>query len=207
MHHVTHMNESWHTYELVTSHMNEPCHVCMSHVTHLNKSCRTYNASCLTYGWIISQIWMIHVAHLNESCHTYEWKLPHIWNESLYTFERGMSHIWITRLNVLAKNRRNWHDKSISSIQALKSQKRDFRDFSGTKVCCSNRNVKFKNSMHMEWSEEKFLKGIVGDRTRLRFWNKHQKIKPVFTQLVRYNWLHRRVLKYQKTIPEKLANK
>jgi len=30
--------------------------------------------------------------------------------------------------------------------------------------------------MHMEWSEEKFLKGIVGDQRRLRFWNKHQKI-------------------------------
>ena len=34
--------------------------------------------------------------------------------------------------------------------------------------------------MHMEWSEEKFLKGIVGDKTKLRFWNKHQKIELVF---------------------------
>jgi len=96
---------------------------------------------------------------------------------------------------------------SISSIQASKSQKRDFRDFSGAKVCYSNRNVKFKNFMHMEWSEEKFLKGIVGDKTRLRFWNKHQKIELVFTQLARYNWMHERVLKYQKTIAGKLANK
>jgi len=52
---------------------------------------------------------------------------------------------------------------SISSIQASKSQKRDFRHFSGAKVCYSNGNVKFENLMHMEWSEEKFLKGIVGD--------------------------------------------
>jgi len=37
------------------------------------------------------------------------------------------------------------------------------------KVCYSNRNVKFENSMHMEWSEEKLLKGIVGDKMRLRF--------------------------------------
>ena len=37
----------------------------------------------------------------------------------------------VTGLNVLAKNRRNWH--SISSIQASKSQKRDFRHFSGGK--------------------------------------------------------------------------
>jgi hypothetical protein len=60
-------------------------------------------------------------------------------------------------------------DKSISSIQAYKSQKRDFRDFSGAKVYYSNRNVKFKNFMHMEWREEKFLKGVVCDKARLRF--------------------------------------
>jgi len=41
--------------------------------------------------------------------------------------------------------------------------------------------------MHMEWSEEKFLKGIVGDKTRLRLSNKHQKIELVFMQLARYN--------------------
>ena len=32
-----------------------------------------------------------------------------------------------------------------------------------------NGNVRFENFMHMEWSEEKFLKGIVGDKRRLRF--------------------------------------
>ena len=56
-------------------------------------------------------------------------------------------------------------DKSISSIQASKSQKRDFRHFSGAKVCYSNGNVRFENFMHMQWSEEKFLKGIVGDKS------------------------------------------
>ena len=59
--------------------------------------------------------------------------------------------------------------KSISSIQASKSPKRDFRDFSETKVFYSNRNVKFKNFMHSEWREEKFWKGIVGDKMRVRF--------------------------------------
>ena len=61
--------------------------------------------------------------------------------------------------------------------------------------------------MHMEWSEEKFLKGIVGDKRRLSFWNKHQQIELLFMQLTRYNSMHERVLKYQKTIPENLANK
>jgi len=59
--------------------------------------------------------------------------------------------------------------KSISSIQASKSQKQDFTHFSGAKVCYSDINVQFENSMHVEWSEEKFLKGIVGDKMRLRF--------------------------------------
>ena len=61
--------------------------------------------------------------------------------------------------------------------------------------------------MHIEWIEEKFLKGIVGDKRRLRFWNKHQMIELLFKQLAHYNRMHERVLKYQKTIPEKLANK
>jgi len=61
--------------------------------------------------------------------------------------------------------------------------------------------------MHIDWSEEKFLKGVVGDKRRLRFWNQHQKIDFLFMQLAHYNRMHERVLKYQKPIPEKLANK
>ena len=37
MSHVTHMNESCHTYEWVVSHI-----FWMSHVTHMNESCHTY---------------------------------------------------------------------------------------------------------------------------------------------------------------------
>ena len=33
----------------------------------------------------------------------------------------------------------------------------------------SNGNVRFENFMHMEWSEEKFLKGIVGDKRSYAF--------------------------------------
>jgi len=110
-----------------------------------------------------------------------------------------------TGLNVLAKNRRNWQVNFM--IQASKSQKRDFRHFCRAKVCYSNGNVRFENFMHMEWSEEKFWKGIVGDTRRLRFWIKHQKIEFLLTQLARYNRMHERVLKYPKKIPGKLANK
>ena len=60
--------------------------------------------------------------------------------------------------------------------------------------------------MYIEWSDEKFLKGIVGDNTRLHSRNKHQKIELLFTQIARYNRMHARVLKYQKTRPEKLAD-
>ena len=37
---------------------------------------------------------------------------------------------------------------------------------------------------------EAVLKGIVGDKTMLRFWNKHRKIELVFTQLAHYDIVH-----------------
>jgi len=123
----------------------------------------------------------------------------------LFGIETILSLIWsfCTGLNVLAKNRRNWQVNFM--IQVSKSQKRDFRHFSGAKVCYSHRNVRFENFIHMEWSEEKFLKCIVGDKRRSRLWNKHQKIEFLFTHLARYNKMHERVLKYQKIIPENLT--
>jgi len=50
MRHVTHMNESCHTYECVMSH------IWMRHVTHMNESCHTYE-------WFMSHLWMRHVSH------------------------------------------------------------------------------------------------------------------------------------------------
>jgi len=74
------------------------------------------------------------------------------------------------------------------------------RHDSRAKMCYSNGNVKFENFMHIEWSEEKFLKGFVGDKTRLRFRYKHQKIELLFTQMTHYNRMHERVFKYQKPL-------
>jgi len=65
MSHVTHMNESCHTYEWVMSHIQ------MSYVTHMNESCHTYR-------WVMSHIWMSHVTHMNESWHTYRWVISQI---------------------------------------------------------------------------------------------------------------------------------
>ena len=47
--HVSHMNESFHTYEWVISHIR------MSHITHTNESCLTYA--------VISHIWMVQLMH------------------------------------------------------------------------------------------------------------------------------------------------
>jgi len=77
---VAHMNEPYHTYEGVLSHI-WLCHVkydwvishtWMCHVTHMNESCCTYEC-------VISHIWMSHVTHMNDSCHTNEWVMSHIW--------------------------------------------------------------------------------------------------------------------------------
>ena len=79
---VTHMNESRHAYEWVTSRMNESrhthewvtSHVWMSHVTHMNASCHTYEC-------VMAHICIHHVTHMNKSCHTYEWVISHIFPE------------------------------------------------------------------------------------------------------------------------------
>ena len=79
MSHVAHVNESWHTYEWVTSH------IWMSHDTHMNESWHTFNEWYHTCDWVTSHMhasrhtheyvtwntWMSHVTHMNESCHAY----------------------------------------------------------------------------------------------------------------------------------------
>jgi len=95
MSHVTHMNESSHTYERVMSHIwmnhvthnDESCHtydhvmshIWMSHVTHMDESCPTYEwVTCHTHEWVMSHLCMSLVPHVDESCHTYEWVIPHV---------------------------------------------------------------------------------------------------------------------------------
>ena len=75
-------------------------HICMSHVTHVNESCHTYTCdrtqrllTHITISWVMSHICMSHVTHVNKSCHTYaccrtqrllthmamDWVMSHIW--------------------------------------------------------------------------------------------------------------------------------
>jgi len=81
---LIHANESWRTYQWVTSYMQ------IIHVTHINESCHIYQ-------WVVSHISMSHVIHANKSCHTCQWVTSHISmnhvthiNESRHTYE------WIT---------------------------------------------------------------------------------------------------------------
>jgi len=68
MRHVTHMNESCHTYVWIVSHiwMNHVTYIWMNHVTHINESSHTRE-------WIMSCIWMSLGPDMNEPCLTYEW--------------------------------------------------------------------------------------------------------------------------------------
>jgi len=98
MSHVTHINESCHTYQWVVSH------IWTSHITHSHGSCHTKSRlmshmksrdsrdrSCGPQKreisnvarnepseWVVSHICMSHVPHMNESCHLYEWVMSHI---------------------------------------------------------------------------------------------------------------------------------
>ena len=80
MSHVTHMNESCHTYEWVMTR------IWMSHVTRADES-------LYIYDWDMSLFRIRPITYIDESCHTYGWVTWHIWM-SLFTH---MSHV--TRMN------------------------------------------------------------------------------------------------------------
>jgi len=80
MSHVTHVNESRHTCEWVTSH------IWMSHFTHMNESRHTYE-------WVMPQIWMSHGIHKNESRDIWEWVTWHM-GMSHVTYENESCDIW-----------------------------------------------------------------------------------------------------------------
>jgi len=100
--------------------------------------------------------------------------------------------LWTLRR--MTPNLKNWQIVAIqvSKLQILKRNSEDFSETS-LRVCSSNGIAKswFKNFMHIEWRsavrEETFSKGIVGDKKRLRFRNKNQKIDCVFMQLACYD--------------------
>ena len=113
MSHVTHMNESCHTYEIVNIEIKlQECSIhttphaawrsWMSHVTHMNESCHTYECVMShVYEWVMSHIWMSRITRMNESYHTYGWVMSHIWmshvrhtNESYHTYELVTLHVW-----------------------------------------------------------------------------------------------------------------
>jgi len=51
--------------------------------------------------------------------------------------------------------------------------------------------------MHIEYSEEKFLKGSVGPQMKLCFWNKLQMTVLLLMQLASYRYVLTRKIKYQ----------
>jgi len=59
--HVTHLNQTCHTYQRVTRHTHQRV---ISH-THIHESCHTYQR-------VMSHMSRCHFTHMNESCHTYE---------------------------------------------------------------------------------------------------------------------------------------
>jgi len=50
----------------------------LSHVTHMNESCHTYRLGIVSVPKYL-RIWMSHPTNMNESCHTCEWVMSHIW--------------------------------------------------------------------------------------------------------------------------------
>jgi len=108
MNHVTHVNESWHTYEWNRSH------IWMSHVTHMNESCRKYTPFLelrFTDFWVKPHIRMSRTTHIvphmcglslkseSHSWHTHSWHVTHSWqwhmNESYHTYRPPQTDFWV----------------------------------------------------------------------------------------------------------------
>ena len=103
MSHVTHMNESCHTYQRVISQ------IWMSHDPHMHKSYHTYvSKSWHTYEWVMSQGCrpdQRHGTHMSESCHrgvdpinpTADQKHHHTYTRYMCdgVFKNTITHIWL----------------------------------------------------------------------------------------------------------------
>jgi len=74
-------------------------HIWMGHVTHMNESCHTYERVMSHILWVMSHIWMSHVTHMNGSCLTYEWAMPHVWmSPSCVGHESFVCGTWVIRM-------------------------------------------------------------------------------------------------------------
>ena len=65
------------------------------------------------------------------------------------------------------------------------------------KVFFWTQNFESKNFVHIELSEEKFLRGSVGRQVKLCFWNKRQMTDLLLMQLASYEYVLTRKIKYQ----------
>jgi len=92
MSHVTHMNESCHTYAWVTSH------VCMSHVTHMHESRHTY-------AWVMSHIWM---SHTHSTSRAYESVMSYTW-----MCHRDAFCTWHSECDIQSVTFWKWHSEAI----------------------------------------------------------------------------------------------
>ena len=131
--------ESCRTYEPVTCHIYESCHIWMSHVTYGwvrsqlwrgSFTCCICIESCRTYELIVRHIWMSHVTHIRmrrlihsfDMTHSYvtqDWSICATWFNS-YAAQLWMrrshvnetSHIWI-------HTNESWHSSHMNETSHI----------------------------------------------------------------------------------------
>jgi len=190
------------------SRISESYHV---YVVHINESWVAHIEFVGINKWWVADVKFVYVEFVNvDVCRVRAYRVhgwpgfPHF-SECVSAYVCACIDAYITGLNVLAKNRRNWQVNFIDS--GLTVAKTRFQTFLWSKSVLFKWKCQIREFHARGMERGEVLTSIVGDKTRLRFWNKHQKIELLFTQLARYNRMHKRVIKYQNTIPEKLANK
>jgi len=138
MSHITHMSESCHTYERVTSHTNESHHTRKGGRTTQTEMLRNLDGLCHTCEWVMLRIkescyiWVSHITRMTQSCDTYTWVMPHTWrsrvkdeqriqrccgifmghvthvNESYHTHEGVMAHITMSHVTHTKESLHRW---------------------------------------------------------------------------------------------------
>ena len=134
---------------------------------------------------------------------------------STFLFSRALSaNFWVSSQSVCSKKGKRIKEGMVqdfflvfcvSTLRLHSTQhgskplytEQNFRDFSLAKVFFWTKNFKSENFMHIKWSEEKFLKGIVDLQIKLWFWNKLQMTHFLLMQLASYKNLLTKKSKYQ----------
>ena len=117
MSHVTHMNESCHTYEWVMSHI-WMSHVTMSHALRTSHVKHMY-VSWHTFKWVMSRprtSRVSEISNVNELCHTYGWVMSMKKSCQWVMSHKWMNHTSAPQRRICTPEPQHMHSRTTYSL-------------------------------------------------------------------------------------------